>query len=286
MIVSNTLPSGFTFINATPAYTLTGNTLVFNLGSLTNLATEKILVSVKPASAGNYTVSASINSTNNTDPNSANNSSSFNFGVGNYFPGNLSASLISTQVADIQTGLEAQFIQISNNTASTIPSARVVVTGVSKQLFEAAGTNNGSPFVIYGSPLAPGQVGTLLLEFAPRGTFTIANSQLNAFATPLARLAPPSNLGMAVAILQDVREGSGALYGGNVVFWPGSWPINTNLSYTVVYSDNSQFSNPLMSPQIVQPYASTVQWVDYGPPATISVPTNTTPRYYRAYLNP
>jgi uncharacterized repeat protein (TIGR01451 family) len=286
VVVTNTLPSGFSLISASPTYTLTGNTLTFNLGSLTNLAVQKLLVSAKPASAGSYTFSASVSSTNNTDPNTANNSASFSVNVGNYLSGSLSASLVSTQLVDLQSGLEAQFIQIVNNGSASVSSARVVVTGLTNQLWTPAGTNNGNPFVIYGSTLAPGQSGNLLLEFAPRASFTFSSSQLQAFATPLATLAPPGNLGAAIAPLSEGRESSSAVAPGAVAVF---WSSVTNQSYTVLYSDNPEFANPLLSPQIVPPTGpgfNQSQWIDYGPPATVSFPTNTTPRYYRIFPNP
>jgi uncharacterized repeat protein (TIGR01451 family) len=286
VVVTNILPSGFSLISASPTYTLTGNTLTFNLGSLTNLAVQKLVVSAKPASAGSYTFSATVSSTSNTDPNTANNSASFGVSVGNYLSGNLTASLVSTQLVDLQTALEAQFIQIANNGSASVSSARVVVTGLTNQLWNAAGTNNGNPFVIYGSTLAPGQSGNLLLEFLPRSSFTFSNSQLQAFATTLATLSPPGNLGAAITPLSEGREPSSGVAPGAVVV---SWSSVTNQSYTVLYSDNPEFANPLLSPQIVPPTGpgfNQSQWIDYGPPATVSFPTNITPRYYRIFPNP
>ncbi len=284
VVVTNILPGSFSLISASPAYTLTGNTLTFNLGSLTNLAVQKLVVRAKPASAGSYTFSATISAPNNTDPNIANNSASFGVSVGNYLSGNLTVSLVSTQLLDPQTALEAQFIQISNNGSSSVSSARVVISGLTNQLWGTAGTNNGNPFVIYGSPLAPGQSGNLLLEFSPGSSFTFNSSQLQAFATPLATLAPPANLGPAIAPLSEGRESSSAVAPGAVVVL---WSSVTNQSYTVLYSDNPEFANPLLSPQIVPPTSTnTEQWVDYGPPATVCFPTNTTPRYYRIFPNP
>jgi len=286
VVVTNILPSGFSLISASPTYTLNGNTLTFNLGSLTNLAVQKMVVSAKPASAGSYTFSATVSSTSNTDPNTANNSANFGVTVRNYLSGNLTASLVSTEIVDLQSGLEAQFIQIVNNGSGSISSARVVVTGLTNQLWMPAGTNNGNPFVIYGSTLAPGQSANLLLEFSPRSSFTFSSSQLQAFATPLATLSPPGNLGAATTPLSEARESSGAVAPGAVVVF---WPSITNQSYTILYSDNSEFANPLLSPQIVPPTGpgfNQSQWIDYGPPATVSFPTNTTPRYYRIFSNP
>ena len=286
VVVTNILPSGFSLVDASPTYTLSGNTLTFNLGSLTNLAVQKLVVRAKPASAGNYTFSTSVSSTSNTDPNTANNAASFNVNVGNYLSTSITASLVGSQQVDVEDAAIAQQIQLSNTGSSTIPSARLIVTGLTNQLYEPAGTNNGNPFVIYGAPLAPGQSGTLLLEFFPRLNFSFTNSQLHVYSTPLASLAPPLNLGSAIPVLSggQLPSASGALSVGNVVnFW---WSA-TNRSYTVLYSDNPQFANPLMSPGIVPPTSANQEvWVDYGPPATVSAPTNTIPRYYRIYLNP
>jgi uncharacterized repeat protein (TIGR01451 family) len=284
VVVTNTLPSGFSVVDSSAAYTLAGNSLVFSLGSLTNLAVQKIIVRAKAANSGVYTFSASVSAVGNSDPNPANNTNSFSVAVGNFFPGNLTVSLISTQSVDPQTALMSQFVHILNNGSASVLSTRIVVSGLTNRLWMAAGTNNGNPFVIYGSPLAPGQAGNLLLEFAPTNSFPLINSQLSAFAAPLAALYPPGNLGIPIAVLSEVRGSSSAVAPGAVVV---SWPSVVNQAYTVLYSDNPEFANPVLSPQIVPPVGtSQAQWVDYGPPATVSFPTNVTPRYYRVFLNP
>jgi uncharacterized repeat protein (TIGR01451 family) len=279
VVVTNILPSGFSLIGATPAYTLTGNTLTFNLGSLTNLAVQKLTVSAKPSSAGSYTVSSSVSSTSNTDPNTANNVSGFSVNVGNYLPSTLTMSLVSTNFTNFQLGLQDQWAQISNVGSSPIASARIVVSGLTtKSLYFAAGTNNGNPYVIYGSTLAPGQSAELLLEFNPHGSFTFSSSQLQAFSTPLANLTPPGNLGAPMSPSYAVRTST------NTVLI--EWPSVVGQSYTVVYSDNPEFANPLFAPPTIVAGANIVQWVDSGPPLTVSAPTNALPRYYRIYLTP
>jgi uncharacterized repeat protein (TIGR01451 family) len=279
VVVTNILPSGFSLIGATPAYTLTGNTLTFNLGSLTNLAVQKLTVSAKPTSAGSYTISSSVSSTSNTDPNTANNSANFSVNVGIYLSSTLTMSLVSTQFINFQDGLEDQWAQISNGGSSPIASARIVVSGLTTEsLYFAAGTNNGNPFVIYGSTLAPGQSANLLLEFYPYGSFTFSSSQLHAFATPLANLTPPSNLGAPMSPSYSVQTST------NTVLI--EWPSVVGQRYTVIYSDNPEFANPLFAPPTIVAPANIVQWIDYGPPLTVSAPTNAVPRYYRIYLTP
>ena len=64
------------------------------------------------------------------------------------------------------------------------------------------------------------------------------------------------------------------------------WPAVSNRTYTVVYSDNVSFSNAMMAPPSVMAPANDVQWIDYGPPTTVSAPANANSRFYRVFLNP
>lgn len=284
VVVSNPLTSGFSLIDASPTYTLTNSTVVFNLGNLTNLAVRKLVVRAKPTSAGSYTFSTSINSTNNSDPNSANNSASFSVNVGNYLAGTLTSSIVSTQYYDAQVGYVEQWIQLSNGGSSPVASARVVVTGLTNWLANSAGTNNGNPFIIYGSILNPGKSANMLLQYAAGNYFTFNNSQLQANATSLANLTPPANLGTPVANfgLFQIPLTSSVLPGSVLI----EFASVAGQNYTVVYSDNPQMANPVLAlPSHTAP-ANYTFWQDYGPPATVSFPTNSTPRYYRVYLNP
>jgi hypothetical protein len=54
----------------------------------------------------------------------------------------------------------------------------------------------------------------------------------------------------------------------------------------VVYSDNASFINANAAQPAVQAYANYTVWIDYGPPATVSHPTNTAVRFYNVFLNP
>jgi hypothetical protein len=63
------------------------------------------------------------------------------------------------------------------------------------------------------------------------------------------------------------------------------WPTVANQRYTVVYSDDASFSNAMIAPPSIIAPASRMQWIDYGPPTTISVPTNAA-RFYRVFQNP
>jgi uncharacterized repeat protein (TIGR01451 family) len=288
--VASTMPSGFAFLGVSPAsqsYTFATNTLTLNFGTLTNLAVRNVGVRLKPTNSGTFTLTGTANSTGSTDPNSANNTNSINFTVGTLISGPLVASIISTQAYDAQTGFMVQWIQVSNSAASPAASARVAITGLTNELYNASGTNNGDPYVIYASKLDAGQSGNLLLEFnvPSRQAFPLTNSQLKAFETALPALVPPKNLGQGIPMRTATRGSSTGFVPGRIINF--FWNSPTGRSYTILYSDNPEFGNALYSPDIVQPSTfDQVQWIDYGPPATLSPPTRSTPRYYRAFPNP
>jgi hypothetical protein len=206
--------------------------------------------------------------------------------VGNYLSGNLAVSLISTQMYDSGNGLVEQWMQLTNTGSSPVASARVAVTGLlTNMLFNAAGTNNGNPFVIYGSTLNPGKSANMLLQFFALNYFAFNNSQLQPFATSLANLSPPANLfGPTSPYLVFRSTTTNFMFGGTEIAYFWSVP---GLNYTLEYSDNPQFANPLvMLPISRTAGANQILFYDNGPPATVSFPTNNAPRYYRMYINP
>jgi uncharacterized repeat protein (TIGR01451 family) len=284
VILTNTLPPGVEYISvspASPAPSIMGSNVIFNLGAMASGAFTNFLLTVQPTNAGVLPFSSFVNSTGVTDPDTVNNSASTNITVTGYFSGTLVAVTNSAQTINLQNGLEEQSILLANAGAIDVPAARVVVTGLTRQLFNAAGTNNGTPFVDYSAGLAAGQSVTLLLQYAPRGSFPFTNGQLHAFAMPaVPDWTPP------VATLFDTNVNITRIVklpNGNMLI---EWPTITNRTYTVVYSDNVLFSNAMIAPPSIVAPANEVQWIDYGPPTTVSAPTNASARFYRVFLNP
>jgi uncharacterized repeat protein (TIGR01451 family) len=286
VILTNTLPPGVGYISvspASPAPSVTGSNVIFNLGALASGAFTNLLLTVQPTNSGVLQFSSFVSSAGVTDTNSANNSASTNITVTNYLSSQLMAITNSAQAINLQNGLEEQSILLTNAGAMDVPAARVVVTGSGRQLFNAVGTNNGAPFVDYSAGLAAGRSVTLLLQYAPRGSFPFTNGQLHAFAMPVVPdWTPPAATSAStnVNITRIVK-----LPNGNMLI---EWPAITNRTCTVVYSDNVSFSNALMAPPsiVVAAPVNEVQWIDYGPPATVSAPTNASARFYRVLLNP
>ncbi len=279
--LTNTLPAGVILLGAVPAnYAAAGSNLVFNLGTLAAGGYTNFQFAIQPTNAGPLTLSASIGSAV-LDTNLANNSASTNITVTNYISEVLVAITNSAQAVNLQNGLEEQSILLTNPGASDIPAARVVVSGLTRHLFNTAGTNNGLPFVDYSAELAAGRSVTLLLQYAPRGLLPFTNGQLHAFALPsVPDWTPPAATltGTNLNINQIAK-----LSNGNMLI---GWAAIPNRTYTVVFSDNVQFSNAMMAPPSVTAQANEWQWIDYGPPATVSAPTNASARFYRVFLNP
>jgi hypothetical protein len=277
------------FKGVSPALTRlgSGSNVIFNLGTLTNQAFINFQLTVQPTNAGVLSF-VSVVSTNSSvlDPNLANNLASNNITVLSYLPGQLSATIVSTQQYDPQNGLVEQSILLSNTGTVAVVSARVVVTGLTNQLFNAWGTNNGNPFVVYAAMLDTNQSVNLLLQFFALNYFSFTNSQLNPFAVTNPNLAPPPPAAVSTNVnitrILELTGGSPLIVGSMLI----EWPSITNRTYTVVYSDNVLFSNAMMAmPSIVAP-ANRTQWIDYGPPTTVSAPLNSSNRFYRVFLNP
>jgi uncharacterized repeat protein (TIGR01451 family) len=279
--LTNTLPPGAILLGAVPAnYTAVSSNLIFNLGTLAGGGYTNFQFTIQPTNAGPLALSASIGSVV-LDTNLANNAASTNINVTNYLSEPLVAVTNSGQNTNFQNGLIEQSVLLSNNGPDDVPAARVVVTGLTNRLFNVAGTNNGNPFVDYSARLAAGRSVNLRLQYFPRKSFPFTNGQLHAFAMPdVPDWTPPA----ATAVSANVNLTRIArLSDGNMLI---EWPAISNRTYTVVYSDNVLFSNAMIAPPSIVAPANDVEWIDYGPPTTVSAPSGASNRFYRVFLNP
>ena len=274
VILTNTLPAGVVSIFPTNQ----SSNMIFNLGTLADGGYTNLQFTVEPTNAGVLLFSASVGSSGVLDTNTANNFASTNITVTNYLSGMLVAVTNSAQSTNFVNGLLEQTITVSNAGLSSVPAVRIVVTSLTNRLFNAVGTNNGNPFVYYSTNLTAGQSVNLLLQYFPRKSFPFTNAQLSAFAVPLPNWAPPSGT-VGTNVISRIVE----LTNGNMLI---EWPSTLGRTYTVVYSDNVSFSNAMIAPPSLVAPANDMEWIDYGPPTTVSAPTNTNTRFYRVYQNP
>lgn len=278
--LTNTLPSGVILRGATPAnYSVSSSNLIFNFASLAAGAFTNFQFTLQPTNVGPLTLSASIGS-GVQDTNTANNFASANFSVTNYAPGQFVVYTNSPQIYDMQNNLVEQTVAVRNVGASAVDAVRVVVAGLTNRLFNAVGTNDSNPFVVYDGTLPPKQSVQMLLQFAANNYFPLTNSQLQAFGV----LPPDWTAPSATSFSTNVNITSiTRLSSGRMLLW---FPSISNRTYTVVYSDSLSSTNWLMAqPPVVAPTTYT-EWMDYGPPGTVSAPANTTNRFYRVFLNP
>lgn len=283
VVLSNTLPTGATLISVSPtnaAYTLTNGAMVFNLGTLASQAGETLAITVQPTVAGTNTFVDELTSSRSFPVTVTN-----NLTVRPFDTSQMTAVNTSAMNYDPQNGLMEQTIQLTDTGTNTISAARVVVSGLSnvtptlanQLLFDAVGTNNGNPYVQYNGTLTPGQNVSLTLKYDPknRTAFTVANSQYAAVPVSAASLAPPSGTPFAITLITNLPS-------GNVMI---EFQATTGKSYTVIYANNPAMTNALAAqPAVVAP-ASEVQWIDFGPPETISTPASTNSRFYQVILN-
>jgi uncharacterized repeat protein (TIGR01451 family) len=280
LVVSNVLPPGVGLTPANPAsppFTLVGNVMVFNLGSFPPGASQTLSFVMQPTNTGALTnlvlplIAGAV--ADHADPVTITN----DITILPFDTTQLVAANASAMAYDPQNGLLEQAIQLSNIGTNQIASSRVIVSGLTNLLFNAVGTNNGNPFVQYSTNLGPGQNVNLLLQyFVPtRQTITVPNSSYA--AVPVPAVTPPLPAGTSIPVtLVTNLPGSRLLIEFQAI--PGR-------TYSVLYSDNPAMSNSLAAAPVVVAPADRAQWIDYGPPGTISLPASVSSRFYLVVLH-
>jgi uncharacterized repeat protein (TIGR01451 family) len=282
VMLTNQLPPGAQLISISPTNqtSLSNNAAVLNLGTLTNGESRAFTLLVQPTQPGLQTFQAAIAAGGIEDTNLANNIASLQVNVGAFLSTNLIATNASAMAYNPQTGLMQQTVRLANIGTSSVPAARVIVSGLTNRLYNAAGTNNGNPFVVYGGPLAPGQSVELVMDyFVPtRLPIVVPDSAYQAVGVPTN--TPPIPPGTPLQVTRIV-----ALSGGNILVEFTSIP---GRSYTILYSDsiNLAFTDALAAQPPIVASADRVQWIDDGPPKTVSAPSHGNIRMYRVLLNP
>lgn len=279
ILATNFMPAGVSVVS--PAGATTGNELIYSVGTLAGGTAASFQFTVQATNPGSFLLNAQVGAPNAYDPNAANNQTNLVLFATNYlvtFP----VGTNTAQSVNRQNGLLEQVVRVTNNGALDRPAVRLVVTGLTNQLFNAAGTNGGQPFVTYGDTLAVDHYVGLRLQYSPRLSFPFTNGQLHAYAVPASVLqsTPPpmvqwsTNLNVT-RILQLTNNGDLVL----------QFP-NFGTTYGIIYSDDPRFTHARLSLPLITSQGNSVQWLDYGPPATLSAPTNFPRRFYRVLLNP
>ena len=281
VLVTNALPPHVSLLS--PAASIVSNQWVFAAGTLAAGTGTNYQFTVLATTNGGYPLAAAVGMPAAYDPNTNNNQAASLLYATNYSSDPLLALTNSAQLVNPQNGLIEQTILVTNPGTNYIPAVRVLVAGLTNQLYNAGATNgsNKQPFVTYPAVLAPAGRVSLRLQYAPRLPFPFTNGQLQAHGVPASVLQYTPPPGQTTTNFNYYRLVQ--LTDGDVLLEF----TNLGSSYTVVYSDNLQFSNARIATPPVKSGANRIQWLDYGPPGTVSAPTNSTgSRFYKVILNP
>jgi uncharacterized repeat protein (TIGR01451 family) len=278
VLLTNTLPPGTRVISVSRTNSLPGppnGIMVLNLGTLTNGTSSLVKFTVQPTNAGLLTFAASVGASGLGDPQPTNNSISTNIVVGALVTGQIIATNASPMTLDPQTGLLNQEVRLVNVSTSALPSVRLIVSGLTNWLYNAVGTNGGGPFVVYANTLDVNQSVDLVLEYfvLSRTPISVDNSNYTAVAVPVINPTPPGGTDGAFSVTRTIM-----LSNGSVLI---EFPSVPGASYTILYSTNAAFANPLVAQPPITAPADRVQWIDDGPPKTISPPASAASRFYR-----
>ena len=276
VVVTNTLPLGVTLFSLLPSVGSASNhagVVTFTVGSLPNSIAATLAIVVLPNAAGLLINTAEAFSAQ-TDSQPANNRAT-NVTTAVSAPiTNLVLTVLSSITLNPQTGLFEQRIQVANGGPATPSSVLVTVSGLlaNAKVYNAAGTTNGLPYVQSSSPLGVGSNVVFLLEYyvptrvAPMDlTFTVE-------AGPT--VIPPVVSGTILSVSRTL-----VLTNGNLLVEFSAVPGQI---YAIQYS--SDMVTWLTAVPVIVAPANRVQWIDAGPPQTVSSPAQTSARYYRVVL--
>lgn len=275
VVISNLLPTGIKFIGITPsnsAVTFVTNLLTIRFTSAGSGSSTSFRVNIQPTNAGSYEFTAGVAAPGLFETNTADNATTGNLTVDDFLTGSLVATFVSGQVYNPQTGLMEQTIRLTNIGESAVGSARVIVQGLTNWLYNAVGTNGGSPFVVHANSLAAGESVDLLLEYFVPTRLPVPNPTLLAVEVPVVNTQ--SNDGTAPDIRRMVNLAPGKIL--------VEFDSVAGRTYTVLYGDDPATTNAAQP--TITATANRTQWIDSGPPKTISVPGGA--RFYRVRQNP
>jgi hypothetical protein len=183
---------------------------------------------------------------------------------------NVFVSAISPITLNPQTGLFEQTIRLTNSSPNAIAAVRLLIQDLPAdvQVYNASGSTNGTPYLQYNLPLAPGAAVDFLIEYYR------ANRQA---------IPQPTFVAQEITPVSVTETGPVIAIGRNVQLESGRFLIEFSAipgrRYAVQYSSDMT-SWKTANPIITAP-ANRVQWYDDGPPKTESKPTAAGSRFYR-----
>jgi len=195
-------------------------------------------------------------------------------GTTNAVSTNLFVFSISPIVLNRQTGLYEQTVRLTNGSVNTIDAARLLIQALPSdvQVYNASGSDSGTPFVQYSVPLPPAATVDLVIEYYRWSRVQITQPS---FVAVDGTSAPVTDTGPVIQIDRNVQFENGRFL--------IEFSSVQGTHYAVQYSSDME-TWKTATPIITAP-ANKVQWYDDGPPKTESKPT-TGSRFYRVMQLP
>ena len=276
VVVTNTLPANFQLLSFTPTNAITSFTngiLAWTIGALTNNSSTQLLATVRPTLGGTSNLIATVTAST-ADSNTTNNTVTTSMTVEEIVSTNASVVVQVAQQFNPQTGLMEEIVRVQNTDTIDFPAVRLFVSGLgTNRLYNASGTNNGEPYVQHNGTLVAGASTNLLLEYYSRSRTPISNLTYRAVGLTFTSPAVPAGTAPLITALASLP--TGFLIEFQSI--PGR-------SYTILYDNDITFTNARAAQPNITATADRVQWIDTGPPKTVSPSTGS--RWYRVLLNP
>ena len=274
-VLTITLPTGTILQDITPATTqatTNGQTVSVQLSPLVAGAFQQLALDLQPTNSGALSLTAVADADGYIEDLFNDNTFTLVIVVGTSLPTQLTATILTPQQFNPQTGLMEQVVRVTNTGTNDAPDARLVISGLTNRLANAVGTNDTSPFVTLGTALDAGDSVDVVLELYVPQRQAVADPGLNALATTANVLSLPTGTPLGTNRITQL------LASGRMLV---EFPSVAGHTYAVIYSDNAGFTNALaVRPSFVAP-ADVTQWLDYGPPKTVAAPSNAPVRFYR-----
>ena len=235
-----------------------------------SLTSTQVNVTIQlDVAATNVPLSARITTPAGAETNTNNNSATNIITVLQGVQGQLEAQVISGQFFNRQNALFEQLISVSNTGTSSVPSARVILSNFNFNVMNAVGTNNGFPFVVHAGALATNQTTELLLEYIFPDRTEHEAPQLVTYPAGTIDLSPPtSGTNIAITNIFFLAPNDLAPDTNRVLL---QFPATPGAKYVITYMTNMSSGMRKALPLLIA-QANYVNWIDYGPPKTISRP--------------
>jgi hypothetical protein len=188
----------------------------------------------------------------------------------------LDVAILTSITLNPQTGLFEQTIRASNSSTNVVEALAVLIRGLPSdaKVYNASGIDSlGRPFVAQPMPVNPGESVDFVIEYYRANRQAITQPIFSPAATTV---RPRTPAGEVISVDRSVELSSGRFL--------IEFTATAGRQYLVQYSpDMATWTNA--NPTITAP-ANRVQWLDDGPPKTVSRPGGPGSRFYRVFELP